>query len=128
MDTSGRPQSNESVRPIGPTNGRRGERRRRPRQPVAWPAALWIDERCVVPGTTLDASADGAQLSFESLAPAALAPGQRRYVQIWPAGASRAVSCIAVVRYLADHRIGFEIVESLGTIPVEPPDPDVTGD
>ena len=85
------------------------EPRRHPRRPVAWPARLWIGDRCVE-GSAMNSSLYGLFLAFTAGGTGMFEPGQAYRLEVLTAG-DGTFTCTAEVRHISDRGVGMETSE-----------------
>jgi len=88
------------------------ERRRWPRQKVAWVARVLLDEGVVIVAKAVEASRHGLRLAADQLA-AVLPRGGKCRVEVSLAGGEATFSREAEVRHVGEHGVGLAIAEPL---------------
>ncbi|PYN09208.1 MAG: hypothetical protein DME02_04740 [Candidatus Rokuibacteriota bacterium] len=88
------------------------ERRRWPRQKVAWVARVLLDEGVVIVAKAVEASRHGLRLAADQVA-AVLPRGGKCRVEVSLAGGEATFSREAEVRHVGEHGVGLAIAEPL---------------
>ena len=88
------------------------ERRRWPRQKVAWVARVLLSEGVVIVAKAVDASRHGLRLAADQLA-AVLPRGGKCRVEVSLAGGEATFSREGEVRHVGEHGVGLAIAEPL---------------
>ena len=89
------------------------ERRRQPRQAVTWPARLWLNETCFLPGHLVNATLHGGWVHLNWLQSEILKLGETYRLDVWPQGTRKERVCAAVVRHINRYGAGLEILDEL---------------
>lgn len=97
--------------------------RRHPRRPVAWPVRVWLSEHFFLDGRAVDASAHGiAATLLNWVAADILKVGDAYRLDVQPQTGD-GFACLAEIRHLSPHAVGWKIVIALPRILVVDDDP-----
>jgi CheY-like chemotaxis protein len=90
------------------------DRRRHPRQPVAWPVRLWLRDDSFVSGQAVEASARGAWLHLNWLPSSHLRPNAIYRLDVEHPGTGQTLQCAVEIRHIEGKGVGVQLREAFG--------------